>query len=91
MTIQTDSFTEIIEALDFVPEIPCESGYCEGIGRDAHPADWFVVWSCGCSSAICDDRRTKLSDDVLRGGCICSYCDLDITYPISVVPIGGSK
>lgn len=92
MTIQTDSFTEIIEALDFVPEIPCESYWCKTMGRGDHPAHWLVLNSCGCQRAICNDTRVEYLNRLALGATLqCATCDGHQVAVISETPIGGTK
>lgn len=88
MTIQTDSLTEIIEALDFVPEIPCESEHCKDMQRGVHPAAVFAFWSCSCVAAICERR---LLEYMAYQRAWCPGCLVNPTFILRTVPIGGSK
>lgn len=87
--IQTDSFTEIVEALDFVPEIPCESRRCANKGIGDHPADVYSIWSCGCVMAVCEARLVGYRV-ALFPHC-CSLCYADPVSLVRTIPIGGSK
>ena len=84
---------EIINALDFEPEFPCESIVEGAKGMPEHPAEWMLKFSCGCAPLVCDNSRqiaVQNSYGLWRTKCICGARDPEL---LSVVPIemkGGS-
>ena len=86
MTTQIEPTTEILDSLDFVPEIPCESSWCEDMHRGIHPASVLAFWSCRCATAICG---TRLDEYRAEGEAWCPACNVDPVTIVSTVPIGG--
>lgn len=65
---------DVIEALDFQPEIPCESLARVHSATDPHPADWWAIRHCGTVHAICESELARVASygkSLMR----CPLCD----------------
>lgn len=68
----TDTSLELIQDLDFNPDITCEAAVCEQRGRDTHPGDWWYRSHCCGVIAICDGEAQR-------------YLRIDFPFTVCVV------
>lgn len=76
-----------LSALDFEPDILCESGLERDAGKPEHPAQWLIVLGCGCDLAYCNAATDRvISRAAWKGLGTCPKCE-KITPLLRIEPI----
>lgn len=78
---------EIINALDFEPELACES--LDATCSHPHPAEWLVTYSCGCAPLLCNKGKVKMMDPEKIYSC--PRCGADYMIGMNAIPIERKK
>lgn len=91
--MQTQELTgtdlELIAELDFEPDIPCDSLVEAHAGVLPHPAEWFILFSCGCPGLACEKSRQRAIRFI--EGDYTTVCECGAVCPtiVSITPLGA--
>lgn len=75
MSVETETSLEVIEALEFHPDVPCSASSCDAA------AVWYLVKPCGCPVlGSCDPHRLMVTTWLaIFGRLDCTLCNTIVT------------